>query len=99
MAFLEVIIIDKWLEVPTKFKLQDKVYHPRICSEKKTLIDIREYYIVRIDVILDKYSKTVNYHASPNKDNVRGLKFYDGSGLFHTYEEALEYARQEGCLI
>ena len=54
---MEVIIIDKWLEVPTKFKLQDKVYHPRICSEKKTLIDIREYYIVRIDIILDKYSK------------------------------------------
>ena len=91
--------IEKWLEIPTKFKLGDKVYKPRVCSEKKILIDIREYYIVRIEVILDKYSKTVNYHASPNKDNVRGLKSYNGDGLFSTYEEALEYARQEGCFI
>ena len=94
-----MIKIEKWLELPTKFKLGDKVYRPRICSEKKKLIDIREYYIVRIEIILDKYSKTVNYHASPNKNNTQGLKYYDGYGLFKTYEEAIEYAKQEGCVI
>ena len=74
-------------------KLVDNKVNPIIIREQ---LNTESQKVVNL---LDKYSKTVNYHASPNKDNVRGLKFYDGRGLFHTYEEALEYARQEGCSI
>ena len=68
------------ITIPLKFKLHQKVYHPRITEQRK-LIDIREYYIVRIN------------------ENTRGKLFYEGNQLFGSYEEALEYAKAEGCNI
>ena len=79
------------LNIPMKFKLHQKVYHPRITINGK-LLDIREYYIVRINIVIDGRFISVDYHASPYKENVRGKIFYDGEQLFHTYEEALKYA-------
>lgn len=84
------------VSIPMKFKLHQKVYHPRITQSRK-LLDIREYYIVRINITIDGRFTSIDYHASPNKDNVRGKLFYEGRQLFHTYEEALEYAKEQGC--
>lgn len=85
------------MELHLKFKLGDKVYFPRICREKRTLLDIREYYIVRIDISLDKYQKVITYYASPNKENIRGKRFFEGEGIFSTYDKAMQYATKEGC--
>ena len=91
--------IEKWLEIHTKFKIGDKVYHPRICSEKKMLIDIREYYIVRIDINIDRRFKNITYQASPCREKVRGKSFRDGKLLFRSYEEAFKYVNQKGYLL
>lgn len=86
------------ITIPLKFKLHQKVYHPRITEQRK-LIDIREYYIVRINVIINGDFTLTDYHASPYKENTRGKLFYEGNQLFGSYEEALEYAKAEGCNI
>ena len=86
------------INVPLKFKLHQKVYYPRI-TEQRRLKDIREYYIVRINIIIDNRHISVGYHASPYKDNVTGKLFYEGNQLFNSYEKALEYAKEQGCNI
>ncbi len=86
------------ITITTKFKLHQKVYHPRITAQGK-LLDIREYYIVRIAVVINGYFTFIDYHASPYKEKVRGQLFREGNQLFSSYEEALEYAKAEGCNI
>lgn len=91
-----MIYIKEYLNIPLKFKLHDKVYVPRICLERKELTDIKEYYITRIDISIDKRGVFINYFISTNKEKTRGKKFYNGELLFHTYDEALNYIKQEG---
>lgn len=86
------------VSIPLKFKLHQKVYYPRI-TEQKNLKDIREYYIVRITITIDGRFTSINYHASPYKDNTTGKLFYNGNQIFDSYEKALEYAKQQGCNI
>ena len=87
------------LLITPKFGLLEKVYHPRICDDPRKLIDIREYYIVRIDLRINSRITSITYKASPCRDKVRGMSFTEGRELFHTYEEALEYARELGCIV
>lgn len=84
------------VSIPMKFKLHQKVYFPRIIEQRK-LLDIKEYYIVRINITIDGRFTSIGYYASPTKDNVRGKLFYEGKQLFSTYEEALEYSKEQGC--
>ena len=86
-------------KVPLKFKLHQKVYCPRIVLEKRKLIDIREYYIVRINVTINGNFTSIGYHASPYEGNTRGKLFYEGNQLFESYEKALDYAKEQGCNI
>ena len=79
-----------------KFKLHQKVYHPRITAQGK-LLDIREYYIVRIAIVINGYLTSIDYHASPYKEHVRGQLFHNGNQLFDSYEKAIEYAKEQGC--
>lgn len=95
----------KWIDftkgsvsIPLKFELHQKVYHPRITEHGK-LLDIREYYIVRINITVDENFTSIGYHASPYKDNVTGKLFYEGNQLFGSYKEALEYAKKHGCNV
>lgn len=90
------LINDGDIKFPIKFKLHQKVYHPRITQDWK-LIDIREYYIVRIAIVVTGVFTSIDYHASPTKERSRGQLFRNGYMLFHTYEEALEYAKEQGC--
>ena len=84
--------------VPAKFKIHQKVYHPRITDQGK-LLDIREYYIVRIAIVINGYFTSIDYHASPNKERVKGQLFHNGNQLFSTYDEALKYAKGQGCNV
>lgn len=84
--------INEHISIPVKFKLGEKVYHPRITSDGK-LIDIREYYIVRIAIVMDRRSTFADYHASPCRDNVRGHLFHDGKLLFQSHNEAMAYIK------
>lgn len=87
------------ISIPLKFKLHQKVYHPRIVLEKRKLIDIREYYIVRINIVIDGNFTSIDYHVSPYEDNIKGKLFYGGEQLFESYEKALEYAKEQGCNV
>lgn len=87
------------ITIPMKFKLHQKVYHPRIVIEQKKLIDIREYYIVRIAIVINGNFTSIDYHASPYKEKVRGQLFYNGNQLFASYEDAIEYAKEQGCNV
>lgn len=84
--------INEKISIPAKFKLGEKVYHPRINSNGK-LIDIREYYIVRINIVMDRKDTFIDYHASPCRDKVRGHLFHDGKLLFQNYNEAMAYTK------
>lgn len=86
------------IRIPMKFKLHQKVYCPRITEQRK-LIDIREYYIVRIAIVINRYLTSIDYHASPYEGNTRGKLFHNGNQLFDSYEKALEYAKEQGCNI
>lgn len=98
--YTEKIIDSKGnISIPLKFKLHQKVYCPRIVLEKRKLIDIREYYIVRINVTVNSNFTSISYHASPYKENTRGKLFYEGNQLFDSYEKALEYAKEQGCNV
>lgn len=94
----KLINSDGNISIPMKFKLHQKVYHPRITEQRK-LLDIREYYIVRIAIVINGNFTSIDYHASPYKEHVRGQLFYNGNQLFSTYEEALEYAKEQGCNV
>ena len=50
----KLINSDGNISIPMKFKLHQKVYHPRITAQGK-LLDIREYYIVRIAIVINGY--------------------------------------------
>lgn len=89
---------NKDINIPLKFKLYQKVYHPRI-TDRGTLLDIREYYIVRIAIVITGYSTSIDYHASPYKGKARGQLFRNGDQLFSTYNEALKYAKEQECNI
>lgn len=86
------------IKIPMKFKLHQKVYHPRITEQRK-LLDIREYYIVKISITIDKNFTSIYYYASPYKEKVRGQLFREGNQLFDSYEKALEYAKEQGCNV
>lgn len=88
----KLIDLNGGIIIPMKFKLHQKVYHPRITSDGK-LIDIREYYIVRINIVMDRRGTFVDYHASPCRDKVRGHLFHDGKLLFKSHNEAMAYAK------
>lgn len=90
--------VEEYISIPVKFKLHEKVYHPRITFDGK-LIDIREYYIVRIKVVVDRIGTFVDYHASPCKDKKRGHLFHEGKLLFTSYDEAMAYAEDICCEI
>jgi CRISPR/Cas system-associated exonuclease Cas4 (RecB family) len=83
------------INIPLKFKLHQKVYYPRITDQGK-LLDIREYYIVRIAIVITGYSTSIDYHVSPYKEKSRGQLFRNGNQLFGTYDEALKYAKEQG---
>lgn len=89
---------NKDINIPLKFKLHQKVYYPRITSQGK-LLDIREYYIVRIAIVITGYSTSIDYHVSPYKEKSRGQLFRNGDQLFSTYAEALKYAKERECNI
>ena len=107
---MDVIKIDKPIEteklidsngniiVPAKFRIHQKVYYPRITDQGK-LLDIREYYIVRIAIVISGYFTSIDYHASPYKEKARGQLFHNGNQLFSTYDEALKYAKEQGCNV
>ena len=100
IMYTEKIIDEKGnISIPLKFKLHQKVYCPRIVLEKRKLIDIREYYIVRINVTINGNFTSIGYHASPYEGNTRGKLFYEGNQLFESYEKALDYAKEQGCNI
>lgn len=86
---------NKDINIPLKFKLHQKVYHPRITDRGK-LMDIREYYIVRIAIVINRYSTSIDYHVSPYKEKSRGQLFRNGDQLFGTYDEVLKYAKEQG---
>lgn len=86
------------ISIPMKFKLHQKVYHPRITDQGK-LLDIREYYIVRIAITINGYFTSIYYYASPCKEKVRGQLFREGNQLFESYDDALEYAKEHGCNV
>lgn len=86
------------ISIPMKFKLYQKVYHPRITEHWK-LLDIREYYIVKISIFIDRNFTSIYYYASPYKEKVRGQLFREGNQLFDSYEKALEYAKGQGCNV
>ena len=86
------------INIPMKFKLHQKVYHPRITEQWK-LLDIREYYIVKISISIDRNFTSIYYYASPYKEKVRGQLFREGNQLFDSYEKALEYAKEQGCNV
>lgn len=94
----KLINSDGNISIPMKFKLHQKVYHPRITVQRK-LLDVREYYIVRIAITINGYLTSINYHASPYKEKVRGQLFYEGNQLFESYEKALDYAKEQGCNV
>lgn len=89
---------NKDINIPLKFKLHQKVYHPRITSQGK-LLDIREYYIVRIAIVITGYSTSIDYHVSLYKEKSRGQLFRNGDQLFGTYNEAFKYAKEQECNI
>lgn len=84
--------VNEHISIPIKFKLGEKVYHPRINSDGN-LIDIREYHIVRINAVMNRRGTFVDYHASPCRDKVRGHLFRDGKLLFQNYNEAMAYTK------
>ena len=86
------------ITISTKFTIHQKVYHPRI-TDKGKLLDIREYYIVRIAIVINGYFTSIDYHASPYKEHVRGQLFHNGNQLFSTYDDAIEYAKEQGCNV
>lgn len=86
------------ISIPLKFKLHQKVYHPRITVQRK-LLDIREYYIVRIVIVINGCFTSIDYHASPYKEHVRGQLFHNGNQLFSTYDDAIEYVKEQGCNV
>lgn len=94
----KLINSDGNISIPMKFKLHQKVYHPRITAQGK-LLDIREYYIVRIAIVINGYLTSIDYHASPYKEHVRGQLFHNGNQLFDSYEKAIEYAKEQGCNV
>lgn len=49
---------NKDINIPLKFKLYQKVYYPRITDQGK-LLDIREYYIIRISIVITGYSTSI----------------------------------------
>lgn len=89
---------NKDINIPLKFKLHQKVYYPRIMDQGK-LLDIREYYIVRISIVITGYSTSIDYYVSPYKEKSRGQLFRNGSQLFSTYDDALKYAKEQECNI
>ena len=89
---------NKDINIPLKFKLHQKVYHTKITNRGK-LLDIREYYIVRIAIVITGYSTSIDYHVSPYKEKSRGQLFRNGNQLFSTYAEALKYAKERECNI
>lgn len=94
----KLINSDGNISIPMKFKLHQKVYHPRITAQGK-LLDIREYYIVRIAIVINGYLASTDYHASPYKEKVRGQLFREGNQLFGSYEKALKHAKEQGCNV
>ena len=86
------------ISIPMKFKLHQKVYYPRITDQRK-LIDVREYYIVRISITINGYLTSIGYYASPYKEQGIGKLFYEGNQLFDTYDKALEHAKEQGCNV
>lgn len=89
---------NKDINIPLKFKLHQKVYYPRITDHGK-LLDIREYYIVRIAIVITEYSTSIDYHVSPYKEKSRGQLFRNGDQLFGTYAEAFKCAKGQECSI
>ncbi len=94
----KLIDSDGNIKIPLKFKMYQKVYYPRITEQRK-LKDIREYYIVRINVTIKGDFTSIGYHASPYKGNTSGKLFYEGNQLFDSYEKALEHAKEQGCNV
>ncbi|NBI86942.1 hypothetical protein D3Z47_12290 [Lachnospiraceae bacterium] len=94
----KLINSDGNISIPMKFKLHQKVYHPRITEQRK-LLDVREYYIVKIAISIDRNFTSIYYYASPYKEKVRGQLFREGNQLFDSYEKALEHAKEEGCNV
>lgn len=82
------------LKINTKFQIGDLVYIPRINSKNNCLIDIKQYYIVRINVSIMSNKTRIEYHVSKNKNSIRGTVFYENSPLFNSLREATEYANQ-----
>ena len=94
----KLIDSNEHITISTKFTIHQKVYHPRITAQGK-LLDIREYYIVRIAIVINGCFTSIDYHASPYKEHVRGQLFHNGNQLFSTYDEALKYAKEQGCNV
>lgn len=94
----KLINSDGNISIPMKFKLHQKVYHPRITEQRK-LLDVKEYYIVRIAITINGNFTSIYYYASPYKEKVRGQLFREGNQLFSTYDDALKYAKEQGCNV
>lgn len=77
-----------------KFKIGQKVYHPRI-SKDNGFIDIREYYITNINIWINyKNEINIDYFASTSKTKL-GKKFWNGDLLFETYEDTINYVEKK----